>query len=125
MTSSGHLRLADLGLSREEKKITGTIAGTPLYMAPDVVFSGIYDRKVDIFSYGLILWELWYGKCVYDVYKVTNYESFLRNAFSEHSPDEVWRPVMSNCLLKEPAARPNITECNKIFGTYEHNLAAF
>ena len=93
-------------------------------MAPDVVFDGIYNRKIDIFSYGIILWELWYGKYITDVYQITNYESFLRNAFCEHTPDGVWKPMMSQCWLRDPDARPTITECSKRFGKYLHEISA-
>jgi len=32
------------------------------YMAPEV-YHGFYYKKADVFSFGLILWELWYCKC--------------------------------------------------------------
>ena len=54
------MKIADVGLSKAVNKITGTLAGTPVYMAPEVFHSQLYDTKADIYSLGIILWEMWY-----------------------------------------------------------------
>ena len=36
--------------------------GTPNYMAPEVASFRRYDRKADIYNFGVMLWEMWYGK---------------------------------------------------------------
>ena len=60
------LKIADVGIAINEADVTGTFAGTPLYMAPEVYNeSGIYNSMADIYSFGLILWELWYGQRVF------------------------------------------------------------
>jgi serine/threonine protein kinase len=53
-----HIRICDFGSSRTfEFGVTMTNAGTPLYMAPEVD-EGHYDCKVDVYSFGLILYEI-------------------------------------------------------------------
>ncbi|XP_028395677.1 dual serine/threonine and tyrosine protein kinase-like [Dendronephthya gigantea] len=59
------MKIADVGLSKNITEVTGTIAGTPLYMAPEIFAAEICDASADIYSFGLILWEMWYGEVVY------------------------------------------------------------
>ncbi|PFX15339.1 Mitogen-activated protein kinase kinase kinase 12 [Stylophora pistillata] len=55
-------KVADVGVSKEAKAIMGTMAGTPTYLAPEVMKSCMYDYKADVYSFGIMLWEMWYGK---------------------------------------------------------------
>lgn len=53
-------RICDFGLSRIKSSapMTGLI-GTTLWMAPEVLLSTpFYDEKVDVYSFGILLWEL-------------------------------------------------------------------
>jgi serine/threonine protein kinase len=52
------VRIGDFGSSREyEVDVTMTGVGSPLYMAPEV-YSGHYDEKVDVYSFGIIAYEI-------------------------------------------------------------------
>lgn len=58
------IKIADFGFSKKLKKlneINNTICGTPLYMAPQVVQKDKYSYKADIWSIGVILFELLNG----------------------------------------------------------------
>jgi receptor-interacting serine/threonine-protein kinase 5 len=66
------IKLCDLGISKRESDITKTKAGTPLYMAPEVLKEEKYDRTADMFSYGILLWEIWYGNRIETKYTVGN-----------------------------------------------------
>ena len=57
ITDSGSVRLIDFGLSKASKKNLKTIAGTPYYMAPEVL-DGNYGQKADIWSLGVLLYTL-------------------------------------------------------------------
>jgi serine/threonine protein kinase len=56
-----HPVICDFGSSRtaalQEELRTGDI-GTPNYMAPEFIRTEPYTHKVDVYSYGLLLWEL-------------------------------------------------------------------
>ena len=55
------VKIADFGFSKKLKnkgQINKTICGTPLYMAPQVVQKCQYSYKSDIWSLGVILFEL-------------------------------------------------------------------
>ena len=40
-------------------------AGTPVWMAPEVMKGGQYTEKADQYSYGLVLWEMMTNKYVF------------------------------------------------------------
>ncbi|GAB0496209.1 hypothetical protein MMPV_007521 [Pyropia vietnamensis] len=65
--------LCDFGLSRQD--VAGThasasgkptaLVGTLLTMAPEIVRSERYTSAADVFSFGMVLWELWTGQVPY------------------------------------------------------------
>lgn len=58
------IKIADFGFSKKLKnksQINRTICGTPLYMAPQVVQKHTYSYKADIWSIGVILFEMLNG----------------------------------------------------------------
>lgn len=62
ISATGELKLIDFGLSKrqEGQKKLKTIAGTPYYMAPEVL-DGVYDQKVDTWSLGVLLYVFMSG----------------------------------------------------------------
>ena len=59
ITNSETVRLIDFGLSKASKNNRNltTVAGTPYYMAPEVL-EGSYSQKADIWSLGVLLYTL-------------------------------------------------------------------
>jgi calcium-dependent protein kinase len=58
ISNENTVRLIDFGLSKaSKKKNLTTIAGTPYYMAPEVL-QGNYSTKADIWSLGVLLYTL-------------------------------------------------------------------
>ena len=64
----GRVRITDFGLAGflDELEHTETRAGTPAYMAPEQLTDGKVSVRSDIYSLGLILYELFTGKGVFD-----------------------------------------------------------
>lgn len=63
--SSSRVMLCDFGFARamsQHTRVLTSIKGTPLYMAPELVQELPYDHKVDLWSLGIILYELFCGK---------------------------------------------------------------
>ena len=61
MMDEGEIRIIDFGLSKiikpEEKEKLTTFCGTPHYISPEI-FSGSYDEKCDVWSLGVIAYQL-------------------------------------------------------------------
>lgn len=60
-TSNGHIKIGDLGLAREQSTYCSyfkSFVGTGIYMSPELILNDSYDFRVDIWSAGLIIYEL-------------------------------------------------------------------
>lgn len=63
--SSGAVKLCDFGFARAmsaNTMVLTSIKGTPLYMAPELVQEQPYNHTVDLWSLGVILYELYVGQ---------------------------------------------------------------
>ncbi len=107
----GHVRLMDFGLAA-----AGTAddirAGTPAYMAPEQLLGREVTQKSDIFALGLVLYELFTGKRVFDAKTITDLLS-QQEAGVTTMPSEIVTgldPSIENaivwCLDRDPSRRP-------------------
>lgn len=66
ITSNDHIKLTDFGFAKSfqsgEEKLNQTICGSPIYMAPEIIKSNYYTIKTDLWSIGIILYEMIIGK---------------------------------------------------------------
>ena len=71
VSTSGNVYLMDLGIARrgdDKRHITldGSYVGTPFYLAPEQVSGQPIDHRVDIYSYGVVLYETLTGRRPFD-----------------------------------------------------------
>lgn len=105
-------KIGDFGLSRIKSSapMTGLI-GTTLWMAPEVLLSTpFYDEKVDVYSFGILLWELLTGKPPYDNNVSTELtrdivEQNKRPPIPKDTPEHL-RNLIVSCWEAEPSKRP-------------------
>eukprot|EP00826_Nyctotherus_ovalis_P043903 TRINITY_DN4687_c0_g2_i3.p3 TRINITY_DN4687_c0_g2~~TRINITY_DN4687_c0_g2_i3.p3 ORF type:complete len:151 (+),score=35.11 TRINITY_DN4687_c0_g2_i3:734-1186(+) len=57
----GHVKLVDLGLAKRVRDRTTTLCGTPQYFAPEQVKGEPYGSEVDLWAFGVLLFELLAG----------------------------------------------------------------
>src|SRR5690349_8520628 len=62
LTDFGVARVTDTDRTSVEKTQAGTMVGTPAYMSPEQITGGNIDRRTDIFSAGIILYQFLTGE---------------------------------------------------------------
>ncbi|XP_035667121.1 serine/threonine-protein kinase STY13-like [Branchiostoma floridae] len=111
----GAVKIADLGLAKPMEVIAGTSrAGALMYAAPEKLRGEVYNCKADIYSFGLLLWEMWYG-----IYAFQNFDSADDFTFVEKikdgvrpdvtgrtAPSGLWAAMMEECWHGDPNKRP-------------------
>ena len=66
VTSDGHVKITDFGIARMASAAvrtqTGMVLGSPKYMSPEQVLGKPIDQRSDIFSLGVMLYEMLTGQ---------------------------------------------------------------
>lgn len=94
----------------------GDFKGTPYYMAPEIIQNGILDTSVDVYAFGIILYEIMTGKKPYIGYndKKTFFSDVISGVRPDISPSDNVPPAISTLMTKcwdaIPSARPNFGE---------------
>jgi TonB family protein len=113
---SGAVKIMDFGIAKllhEVSDVTtqGVTVGTVGYLAPEQLRGEAVDRRTDIFSFGVLAYELltyvrpWKGSTFSEVsYRLLNEEpAALRDLAPTHS--QAIAELASRCLAKDPAQR--------------------
>jgi serine/threonine protein kinase len=114
LDGQGKVRIADFGLARgvEDARDPKTIEGTPAYMAPEQFAGKGESIKSDLYSLGLVLYELFTGKPTFKAATVAELARMHREANPTNPAtlvmdlDPIVERVILRCLEKDPALRP-------------------
>lgn len=110
-------KITDFGFSRMNMSLTMTNKiGTAKYMAPEVIKGDTYDFKADVFSYSMILWELYTNGTV-SPFPDAKDNSSIMEAIVNKTPLPFCLPIsdhlkdlIQRCRSYEPQDRPSFTE---------------
>jgi serine/threonine protein kinase len=112
--SRGSVKIMDFGIARSmdaATRRTGSLAGTPAYMAPEQVAGKPVDYRTDIYSLGLMLYEMFTGV---PAFRAENSVAVaLKQMREDPIPPHTIEPAISvsierailKCLEKEPDRR--------------------
>lgn len=111
-----NVKLGDFGLSKTLNPdfiYASTNVGTPYYMAPEQVSSSKYDDKIDIWSLGIVIYQM----CTLSVpFKGTNYLDLAQRIATENIKplpkiySDRLKNVVKALLNKDPKKRPTASE---------------
>jgi eukaryotic-like serine/threonine-protein kinase len=109
---NGHIKIADFGIAHVEKSDltrTGTLLGTPAYMSPEQFMGHPVDGRSDLFSCGVILYQLLTGEKPFSgestttiMYKVLQEEPVPPSQLNLALP-----PALDAVIKKALAKNPN------------------
>jgi predicted Ser/Thr protein kinase len=114
MTAQGAVKITDFGVARLESSnltATGQFIGTPNYMSPEQVAGTAIDGRSDLFSLGVVIFELltgtrpFGGSSLTEVsYKIVNDAAPIPSQLRPALPP-AFNPILLKLLEKDPARR--------------------
>ncbi|XP_055841361.1 mitogen-activated protein kinase kinase kinase-like isoform X2 [Episyrphus balteatus] len=109
------LKITDFGLARELYNTTRmSAAGTYAWMPPEVISRGTYSKSSDVWSYGVLLWELITGETPYKGFDSLSVAYGVAvNTLALPIPKtcpEAWGKLMKSCWENDPHKRPGFMD---------------
>lgn len=115
----GYLKIGDFGCSIFTHSLRSTVIGSLAYISPEQLKQGSYDEKIDVWSLGVMAYEMMIGKSPYqeDIIKIA--QNQIPPELSElRFPGEVEltpeaKDFLSSMLHLDPLRRLGIAEALK------------
>ncbi|GJL49608.1 MAG: hypothetical protein NPIRA01_08350 [Nitrospirales bacterium] len=131
LTERDQVKITDFGiaaaLDESSVTVTGTVIGTPEYMSPEQARGELVDARSDLYSLGMVTYEMITGKTPYKgipghtiIGKLAYESSDPILTFPQHTPLEI-QDVIRGLIKKNPDER--ISSPDQIIGTLTYNLS--
>lgn len=112
----GFLKLIDFGSAKVVTGRTRTVIGTPQFMAPEIVLGKAYSSSVDMWSLGVLLYDMLcggvpWGEGQEDIFLVFQQVLSAPLTFPDFIPqDSPVRSLISQLLIRDPKSRASLLE---------------
>ena len=109
-------KIADFGISTVSNHTTKmTCVGTPVYMAPEVLLKNKYSMKADVFSFGMVLFQLITGQAPYNDVQCNQAQLMYKILYENLRPDLSPLPIpmqqlIRDCWEEDLTLRPSFKE---------------
>ena len=118
------MKVADVGVA--------VVGVSVAYTAPEVIRSSMYDRsKADIYSFGITMWEMWYGKRAFFDEEDLDASDVAKGKRPLHVEDNTkppigWQHLMERCWDGNAKIRPAAAMChNELTFLYRDAVTSF
>ncbi|TMW68569.1 hypothetical protein Poli38472_006037 [Pythium oligandrum] len=122
------IKISDFGLARVRahfQTMTGN-CGTTQWMAPEVLAAEKYTEKADVFSYGVVCWEIITRACPYDgLSQIQAALGVLNNSLRPTIPPDcppLFKKLMTLCWVSSPEKRPTFEQILEILHSNDQGL---
>jgi len=117
---NGRVKVCDFGLSQIKQqgknlKDRESAKGTPLWMAPEVMQFKEFNEKADVYSFGIVLWEILTRKEPFPHH--TNFDSFRNAVCNKGERPEIpidtepsLKRLIDQCWVGDPSQRPSFKQ---------------
>ena len=114
--TDGPVRVTDFGLARAASEVSmstmGSMLGTVAYMAPEIATTGLTDARTDIYSVGIMVYEMLVGHVPWEgEVPMQMAYSHVHSDIPAPSEEQEWLPrevddLVAALAAREPAERP-------------------
>ncbi|MCC7478516.1 serine/threonine protein kinase [bacterium] len=129
----GEIKLTDFGIARVLKDATlarsGTVVGTPNYMSPEQIRGENVDARSDIFSAGVLMYELLTGRKPFDgpdvtaiMYNVANVQPPSLRFYNGALPEELDAVVFAALAKRSEERYPDTEQFSSAIRRLEQSL---
>jgi predicted Ser/Thr protein kinase len=111
ITARGSVKIMDFGIAKAGGSMTSTgqVLGTPNYMSPEQVRGKSLDGRTDLFSYGVVLYEMLTGEKPFVGQNVTTiiYKIVNENPIAPRDLDGTVHPGLNAIVVKALSKTPD------------------
>lgn len=126
LDADGFPKICDFGMSRWKSQVNSNThtrgVGTPQWMAPEVLNQQPYNEKADVYSYGILLWEMLsrqvpFGRMA-DLRMMFAVVHGSRPLIPQDAPPKLAK-LIERCWSKDPEERPDFPTIVRAFSSGE------
>ncbi len=114
LLKNGQVKVTDFGIAKaisSSKTKTGVILGTPNYMSPEQIMGQKIDSRSDIFSLGVLFYQLLTGELPFHgdnlsglLYQITQVKHSSPRKYNPKMP-KICEQILDKALIKDPSMR--------------------